>query len=405
MTAPPRWLTILGIGEDGVEGLAPAARGALAGAAIVYGGARHLALAAPLITGAARPWPRPLGAALPGLLAARPSPVTVLASGNPFWFGIGAALARHVPMAELRCLPAPSAFALACARLGWPLAEVAALSLCGRDVATLIPHLHPNARLLVLSADAATPAAVAALLCARGFGASSLHLLEALGGRRERMRTLAATDWLPADIDPLNLLGIELAAAADALVVPLGSGLADEMFVHDGQLTKQEVRAITLAALAPRQGEMLWDVGAGSGSVGVEWLLRHPANAAVAIERHPARAARAAANAAALGVPRLRIIEGAAPAALAGLPVPDAVFLGGGAEQPEVLAAAWAALRPGGRMVANAVTIQTEQVLLAARQRHGGTLRRISLERLDALGALHAFRPAMTVTQWAATKR
>ena len=405
MTTPPRWLSILGIGEDGVEGLTPPARAMLDAAEVVYGGARHLALAAPLIRGEARRWPQPLGAALPELLRLRPRPVAVLASGDPYCYGIGALLALHVPADETRTVPVPSAFSLACARLGWPLAEVAVLSLCGRPLATLIPHLHPGARLLVLSADETTPAAVADLLRGRGFGASRLHVLEALGGPRERIRSLRATDWMPGDIDRLNMLAIELAAAADATVLPLGAALADEAFAHDGQLTKQEVRAVTLAALAPRRGEMLWDVGAGAGSVGIEWLLRHPANRAVAIERDPARAARAAANAANLGVPHLDVREGVAPAAFAGLPVPDAVFIGGGAEQPEVVEAAWTALRDGGRLVVNAVTIETGSVLFAAFQRHGGTLRRISLERLDAIGSLHGFRPAMTVTQWVAVKR
>ena len=405
MTSPPRWLAILGIGEDGVEGMTPSARVLLSGAEVVYGGARHLALAKDMVRGEARAWPTPISDAFPALRRLRPRPVAVLASGDPYCHGIGATLARHVPADETLCLPAPSAFSLACARLGWAGAEVAMLSLCGHPLATLIPHLQPGARLLVLSADATTPEAVAALLRARGFGGSRVHVLEALGGPRERVRSLSANDGLPGDIAALNLLAIELQAADDALVLPLAGGLPDDMFEHDGQLTKQEVRAVTLSALAPRLGETLWDVGAGSGSVAIEWLLRHPANRAVAIERRPERAARAARNAASLGVPRLAVIEGTAPAAFAGLAPPDAVFIGGGAERTGVLDAAWDALRPGGRMVVNAVTIETEAVLFAACQRLGGTLRRISVERLDALGALHAFRPALTVTQWAAGKR
>ncbi|MDA8249997.1 MAG: precorrin-6y C5,15-methyltransferase (decarboxylating) subunit CbiE, partial [Rhodospirillales bacterium] len=364
-----------------------------------------LALARDLIRGEARPWPTPMTQAFPALVALRPRPVAVLASGDPFCYGVGARLAHLVPANEMLCLPVPSAYSLACARLGWSLVDVTTLSLCGRPLATLIPHLQPGARLLVLSADGATPAAVADLLHARGFGESRLHVMEALGGPRERVRTLAATDWIPGDIDPLNLLAIELKATADALVLPLASGLADEFFEHDGQLTKQEVRAVTLAVLAPLQGELLWDVGAGSGSIGIEWLLCHRANRAIAIERRAERAARAARNAAALGVPRLAMVEGAAPDALAGLPPPDAAFIGGGAERPGVVEAVWDALRPGGRLVANAVTIETESVLFASCQRWGGTLRRIAVERLDALGTMHGFRPAMTVTQWAASKR
>jgi precorrin-6Y C5,15-methyltransferase (decarboxylating) len=404
VTSSPRWLAILGIGEDGVEGMTPSARALLGAAEVVYGGARHLALARDLIRGEAREWPSPIRDAFPGLLGLRPRPVAVLASGDPYCYGIGVRLARVVPVAETLCLPAPSAFSLACARLGWPLAEVATLSLCGRPLVTLIPHLHPGARLLVLSADATTPAAVAALLRARAFAASRVTVMEALGGRRERIRTYRATEPMPPDIDPLNLLAIELDAAPDALVLPLGGALPDGAFEHDGQLTKQEVRAVTLAALAPRLGELLWDIGAGSGAVSVEWLLRHPANRAVAIEQRPDRAARAARNAAALGVPRLQVVEGAAPAALAGLPPPDAAFIGGGAERPGVLEAVWEALRPGGRLVVNAVTVETEAVLFAACRRRGGTLRRIAVERLEPLGSLHAFRPAMAVTQWVVGK-
>ena len=404
MTPPPRWLSILGIGEDGVEGMAPAARALLGAAAAVYGGARHLTLAGGLIGGTARAWPSPLTDAFPALLALRPRPVAVLASGDPYCHGIGATLAGLVPAEERLCLPAPSAFSLACAALGWPLAEVATLSLCGHPLATLIAHLQPGARLLVLSADATTPGAVAALLRARGFGGSRLHVLEALGGPRARIRTLRADAPMPAAIDPLNLLAIEARAAPDAVVLPQGGGLADDMFEHDGQLTKQEVRAVTLAALAPRLGEMLWDIGAGSGSIGIEWLLRHPINRAIAIEQHADRAARAARNAVALGVPRLHVVQGTAPAALDGLPPPDAVFIGGGAERPGVIAAAWQALPQGGRLVVNAVTIETAAALFAACRQHGGTLRRIAVERLEALGTLHAFRPAMTVTQWQVRK-
>jgi precorrin-6Y C5,15-methyltransferase (decarboxylating) len=404
VTSSLRWLAILGIGEDGVEGLSAPARARLEAAEVVYGGARHLALAAPLIRGEARPWPHPIADAFPMLLALRPRPVAVLASGDPYCYGIGATLARWVPAEEMLCLPAPSAFSLACARLGWSLPEVTTHSLCGRPLATLIPLLQPGARLLVLSADAATPAGVASLLRARGFGGSRLHVLEALGGPRERVRSLRAADRLPDEIDPLNLLALELEAGPEAAVLPLVPGLPDDAFAHDGQLTKQEVRAVTLAALAPRQGELLWDVGCGSGSIGIEWLLRHPANQAVAIEQSAERAARAARNAEALGVPRLRVVEGAAPSALAGLPPPDAVFIGGGAQRPGVIETAWEALRPGGRLVVNAVAVETEAVLFGACRRLGGTLRRIAVERLDALGTLHAFRPAMTVTQWVARK-
>lgn len=398
-----RWLTILGIGEDGADGLSPAARGHVEAAALVVGGARHLSLAAGLIRGERLAWPRPIEAAIPAILARRPAPVVALVSGDPYCYGVGALLARHVPVAETLCLPAPSAFALACARLGWSWQDCAAISFCGRPIEALAPLLQPGARVLALSADAGTPATVAAYLTARGFGGSTLHVLEALGGPDERIRTTTAARGL-GDTHPLNTLAIEVAADAGARVLPLSAGLPDDAFEHDGQITKREVRAVTLSALAPRRGELLWDIGCGSGSVGIEWMLRHPANRAVGIEEHPGRAARAARNAASLGVPGLHVVHGSAPAALAGLPRPDAVFIGGGAHEPGVLDAAWQALPADGRLVANAVTVESEAALLAARARLGGTLTRLSVERLDAIGTMHGYRPAMTVTQFVAAK-
>ncbi len=433
---------MIGIGEDGIDGLAAEPRRRIAQAALVVGGARHLALAAPLIRGETLAWPSPLRAAYPAILARRGAPVAVLASGDPNWFGIATALARLVPAAERLCLPAPSAFALACARLDWPLQEVATISFCGRPLDAVLPLLQPGARILALSADAATPAALAALLDRHGFADTRLMVLEALGGPRERVRAgigpqidgpeiagpgiagpgiagpgIAGPgiDGPEIDgpgidgpgidgpgIDPLNLVALEVGSLGR--VVPLAAGLADRLFAHDGQLTKQEIRAVTLAALAPRRGEMLWDIGSGSGSVAIEWMLRHPACRAIAIERRADRAARIGANAAALGVPGLAVVEGCAPAALAGLAPPDAVFIGGGAHDPAVTAAAWAALPPGGRLVINAVTLETEAALIALHGTIGGRLRRLSVERLEPVGGLHAYRPAMTVTQFTAER-
>lgn len=399
-----RWLAIVGIGEDGVEALSPVARALIANAGVVYGGARHLRLAASLIAGEARPWPSPIAGAFADIAGLRGTPVAVLASGDPYCFGIGGTLARHIPAGETIAVPAPSAVSLAAARLGWPLEEAAMLSCCGRPVEAVAPLLQPGRRLLVLSADAATPAAVAAFLAGRGFGDSTVHVLEALGGPRERIRATAADRFDLGGIDPLNLIGIEVAAGPQARVIPLASGLPDELFETDGQLTKREVRAVTLSALAPRAGDLLWDVGAGSGSIAIEWLLRHPANRAVAVERDPDRAARAARNAASLGVPRLDIVGGGAPDAFDGLPAPDAVFIGGGGHVAGVIEGAWAALRPGGRMVANAVTLETEARLIGAVGTYGGTLTRLSVERLERIGGRQGFRPAMTVTQWTAQK-
>ncbi len=395
MTGP--WLAIVGIGEDGH--LPPAARAAVESAALVVGGRRHLALADAAIRGERMAWPSPMAEAYPVLLARRGQPVCVLASGDPYCFGVGAALAALVPAAEIVCHPAPSAFALARARLGWP--DAAELSACGRPLAALGPQLQPGARLLVLSAGAETPAALAAMLRARGLGASALWVLEAMGGPAERIRPTTAAGFDLAEVHALNTVAV---CVAGPVAQHLATGLPDALFEHDGQLTRREVRAVTLSTLAPRRGERLWDVGGGAGSIGIEWMLRHPANRAVTVEPHPDRAARIARNAAALGVPGLAVVQGAAPDALAGLPPPDAVFLGGGAHRPGVIDAAWAALPPEGRMVANAVTLETEAALLGARERFGGTLLRILLERLDAVGTMHAFRPAMTVTQWSAVK-
>ncbi len=400
---PGRWLAIVGLGEDGVEGLTPAAKALIANAKLVVGGRRHLALADGLPSGECVPWQSPIADSLPAILANRGAPVTVLASGDPYCFGIGAMLAAHVPPEETICLPAPSSLSLACARLGWALDDVTTLSLCGRPIHTLAPALQPNRRVLVLSADAATPGEVASYLRARGFGRSVLHVLEALGGPRERVRATTADRFGYNDVEALNLIAIEVEASDDAKIIPLASGLPDEMFEHDGQITKREIRAVTLSSLSPRAGELLWDIGCGSGSIAIEWLLRHPAMKAIAVERDAARAARAAGNSAELGVPRLEIVTGAAPAALEGLPRPDAIFIGGGGDAA-VIDICWAALRPGGRLVANAVTLETERALLAAHAEHGGALTRLSVERLDAVGGRQAFRPAMTVTQWSALK-
>lgn len=400
---PGRWLAIVGLGEDGVEGLSPAAKALIANAKLVIGGRRHLALADGLPRGECMPWPSPIADCMPTILAYRGEPVTVLASGDPYCFGVGAMLSAHVPPEETICVPAPSSLSLACARLGWALDDVAAISLCGRSIHTLAPVLQPKRRVLALSADATTPAEIARYLTARGFEHSVLHVLEALGGPHERIRATTADHFGLNDVEALNLVAIEVEAGAHAKVIPLAAGLPDEMFEHDGQITKREIRAVTLSSLAPRAGELLWDVGCGSGSIAIEWLLRHSSTQAIAIERDPTRAARAAGNAVELGVPRLEVVTGEAPAALDALPQPDAIFIGGGGGS-EVINKSWSALKQGGHLVANAITLKTERALLAAQAEHGGSLTRLSVERLDTVGGREAFRPAMTVTQWSVTK-
>ncbi|TXM76745.1 MULTISPECIES: precorrin-6y C5,15-methyltransferase (decarboxylating) subunit CbiE [Methylobacterium] len=403
VSRPAPWLAIVGIGEDGRAGLSPAAAAALDGARVVYGGGRHLALAGRL-DAESRAWPSPISDAYPDILARRGTPTCLLATGDPFHYGIGAEIARIVPAAEIRAFPLPSAFSLACARLGWPLAECACVTLHGRALAQVVRHLQPGARLLVLSWDGTTPAAVAALMTERGFGASRITVCEAMGGPRERLRESPARGFDLGDIDALNTLAIEVVGEPGCRAVGLAAGLDDGWFENDGQLTKAEIRAVTLAALRPLAGQLLWDVGAGAGSVGIEWMLRHPAMRTLAIEAHPARAERIARNAQTLGVPGLAVVHGPAPDALAGLPAPDAIFVGGGLSAPGVLPAALAALRSGGRLVANAVTLEGEAVLLAAFSAQGGSLRRLSIARADPVGGLHGWRAAMPVTQWAWTK-
>jgi precorrin-6Y C5,15-methyltransferase (decarboxylating) len=397
-----RWLSIVGIGEDGLDGISAAARRLIADADLVIGGARQLALAGSLVK-TAMPWPSPLLSAVPQILAMRGRPVCVLATGDPFSYGIGATLAAHVAADEMICLPAPSAFSLAAARLAWPLQTTTCLSVHGRPLELLIPHLQPGARLLALSWDARTPGDAAGLLQARGMGGSRLTVLERMGGPSERVRSSTATEADFHEIDALNTLAIEVVAEPGASVVPLGQGLADDLFEHTGQITKREVRAVTLSALAPRRGELLWDIGAGSGSIGIEWMLAHPENRALAIEPRDDRAALIARNAAALGVPDLAVVAGRAPQALAGLPQPHAIFVGGGGDD-RVLDAAIAALAKCGRLVVNAVTLETEARVIARHAVLGGSLTRIEISRADALGGLTAWRAAMPVTQWSWVK-
>jgi precorrin-6Y C5,15-methyltransferase (decarboxylating) len=402
--AAPPWLSIVGIGEDGIEGLTSVARSLVAGAEIVFGGKRHLALAAPLIRGAARPWPSPFERAVAEVLAQRGRQVCVLASGDPYLHGVGAVLARHVAARETVVVSAPSAFSLAAARLGWPLAECTLVSLHGRELDRVRPHLQPGARVLALTSDGEGPAALAGLLAMSGFGASRLTVLEALGGPRERIRAVTAAAFDLGNVDPLNTVAIEVVASAGARIIARAPGLPDALFEHDGQITKHEVRAVTISSLTPRRGELLWDIGAGAGSVAIEWMLADPSLRAIAIEAHAERAARIGRNAASLGVPGIEIVQAAAPEALRGLPPPDAIFIGGGATNPGVLDAAEAALRSGARLVVNAATLQTEALLLARHSVLGGELIRIAIERAGPIASMSSnmtiWRPAMPVTQW-----
>jgi len=399
-----RWLSIVGIGEDGKAGLSASAIALVETAELVIGGKRHLDLFG-ATRGEQRVWPVPLDAIVPEILARRGRPVAVLASGDPFWFGAGVTLARSIPAEDMLVVPAPSSLSLAASRMGWALQDTVTLGLNMRGLTPLIRrHLHTGRKILALSLNGETPREVANLITQAGFGPTRLTVLEALGGPRERMRTTTAEAFGLEATGPLNIIAADVVAGPDAKPLAYASGLDDAHFENDGQLTKREIRAVTLSALSPRPGDLLWDVGLGSGSVAIEWLLAHPANRAIGLERDPMRAARAARNAISLGVPHLDIRGGAAPEGLAGLPAPDAIFIGGGAASPGVIPAAWDALKPGGRLVVNGVTLETDAVLIAAHAQFGGNLTRISIDRAAPVGTRFGWRPAMPVMQWSACK-
>jgi precorrin-6B C5,15-methyltransferase / cobalt-precorrin-6B C5,C15-methyltransferase len=404
MTADNRWLAIIGIGEVGTDGLSPAARGLIAQARLLIGGARHLALAGHT---EARHlvWPSPIEAAIPEIAAQRGAPVCVLASGDPFFFGVGSLLMRHFLAEEMICHPAPSAFSLAAARLGWSLQDCACVSLHGRALEAIFPYLQPGSRVLALAWDGTTAGKLAHRLWLRGMANSRLTICEAMGGPKERLRSALAGDFSLEAIADLNTIALEVVADPGATIIPRASGLPDEWFEHDGQLTKHEIRAMTLAALAPRRGELFWDVGSGSGAVAIEWMLCDPANRAIAIEERAERAARIARNALSLGTPALAIVEGIAPDCLAGLEQPSAIFIGGGASSPGLLDQAFAALATGGRLVVNAVTLEGQTQLTARYKQFGGDLTQINIARADAVGRFNGWRPALPVVQWRVEKK
>lgn len=409
MSPPPTPLTVVGIGADGWDGLAPGGREALRTAEAVIGGPRQLDLLPPDCAAERVPWPSPLRPAIPGLLAAHAGRrICVLASGDPMFFGIGRTLTELLGPDALRVLPHPSSVSYACARLGWAQEDTEVISLVGRPLAALARALYPGRRVLVLSTGAGTPAEVAGLLRDRGFGPTRMRVLEQLGGVREHAVEGTAQAWPHPPGDPLNVIALDCAPApsppSDAPRLSAVPGLPDAAYAHDGQLTKRHIRAATLAALAPAPGELLWDVGGGSGSIAVEWMRAHPACRAVSVERDPVRATRITHNAAALGVPALRVVTGAAPAALDGLPTPDAVFVGGGATAPGLLDACWDALPPGGRLVVNTVTLESEALLTTWYTRHGGDLVRLAVSHATPVGGFTGWRQAMPVTQWSTTK-
>ena len=397
------WLTVIGIGEDGIEGLPPIHRATIAAAELIVGGERHLAMLGP-VEAETRSWDSPLSKTVDEIMKRRGRPVVVLATGDPMHFGIGVTLAKQVTPAEIAIHPHLSAFSLAAARLAWPLAEVECLTFHGRPIELLTAAVTPRQKLMILSHDSTTPGLVAARLTALGYGSSRFVVLEHMGGGKERIRETTAEGWGANDVADLNTIAIDCIAGPHAKILHRGFGLPDDAFRHDGQLTKREIRAAALSALGPLYGERLWDVGAGCGSIAIEWLRHDRSLKAVAIERDPERAAMIRDNAAALGTPNLQLVEGEAPAALQDLPQPDAIFIGGGVARDVLLETLWSALKPGGRLVAHAVTVESETVLTAGFQAHGGEMTRLSVSRLQPVGGLHGWKPLMPVTQWRVVK-
>ena len=407
MMAAEHWLSIVGVGEDGWDGLNHEARRAITSAELLYGGARHLDLIPNFGSSATRiPWPSPMAPAVQQILTEYRGKrrVAVLASGDPMLHGVGVPLTRDLVVSEFRVIPQVSAFSLACARLGWPIAETTLVTLVNRPVEQLLRHLYPGQRLVIFSEDDRTPATVARLLTEAGYGSSKLDVFENLGGSSERHTTGLAAIWPNKQCGKLNLIAVLCASDATANPLSITPGLPDDAFDTDGQLTKREVRAVTLARLAPLPNQTLWDVGAGTGSIGIEWMRLHPSCCCIAFEAREDRAARILGNAARLGVPNLKVIQGTAPATFADLRSPDAIFIGGGVGNDDLFNACWAKLSPGGRLVANAVTLQSEASLIARHTIHGGDLMRMMVSRADPIGGSNGWRPMMPITQWTVTR-
>lgn len=401
MSAP--WLSVVGITEEGPEALSPASRRLIDDAELLIGGERHLAMIPD--DGRERlSWTRPLKHLADRIAEFRGRRVAVLATGDPLNFGVAAKLLQRIPIKEMVIAPAPSAFSLIAARMGWSLPDIECISLHGRPADRFRAWPAPDLRIIALSGDAATPPRVAQMLVEAGFGQSEMTVFGHVGGPKESRAEAIAAAWGP-EIPDLNTMAIRCVADPGVSFAPKTPGLADELFRHDGKMTKREIRALTLAKLAPHRDALLWDVGAGCGSVAIEWMRAAPETRAVALEPNAERRAMAADNAIALGAPELKLIDGRAPDALADLPGPDAVFVGGGASDPAVIPACWDALKPGGRIVANAVTLEGQAELLRAHRERGGELIRIAVERASPVGGMTGWRPAMPVMQWSAVRR
>jgi precorrin-6B C5,15-methyltransferase / cobalt-precorrin-6B C5,C15-methyltransferase len=397
------WLTIIGIGEDGFNGLGAAAKEALAAAAVVVGSTRTLAMLPPSAAQRTE-WPQPFSKVVEQISNLRGNRTVILATGDPMNYGVARKILTFVGKSEVLIIPHLSAFSMAAAHLGWSLPDCDCFTIHGRPAENVEVFIQPEARLLVLSEDETSIAEVCRRLLARGFGRSRITVLENLGGDRECATTFTAAEMPVRDWSPLNTLAIHCVAGPQAKIWSRVAGLPDDAFQHDGKITKREVRAATLAALAPCPDQLLWDVGAGSGSIGIEWMRGTRGCEAIAIEPDAGRRALIAANAGQLGTPRLKIVAGAAPEALQGLPTPHAIFIGGGIDSEGVFAAAWAALLSGGHLVANTVTLEGDRQLITLQEHFGGDLVRMDVSTLTRVGDLRALRPRMSVLQWRVRK-
>ena len=397
-----KWLHIVGIGEDGMDGLTPVTRAVVEAAEVIIGGDRHHQLS-DNITASRVAWPSPFDALIETLQSYKGKRVVVLATGDPLWFSVGARIGRSIDPSQIVYHPQLSAFQLTAARMGWSLADVETLTVHGRPVQQMVAFIQPDQRLIILTTGADTPAQIAKFLTERGFGQSQMTVLASMGGDKEQRFDGTAADW-SHEVPAFNTLAVHCIAAPDAALLPRVPGLDDSLFQSDGTMTKQEVRAATVAKLMPMRGALLWDIGTGSGSVAIEWMRAARYARALGIEPRADRRAMAAENALALGAPKLELIDGEVPAALHGLDAPDAIFIGGGLSH-ETFNIAWNNLRPLGRLVANAVTLESEAILIDLHKKHGGDLVKISVQRAEPVGRLTGWRPSMTVTQWSLVKR
>lgn len=401
------WLTLIGISDHRLENISHELQHLIASAHYVFGGQRHLELAKAFLNKKTQQliaWPHPFQKGIEHLLTLRGRRVVVLASGNPFFFGVGTTLARHLKIGEMICYPSPSCISRACSQLGWAQETVVPLSLCGRSIKKIRPYLQPQRKYIVLSATSQSPAQLVHYLTDLDFKNISYTLMENLGGQQQKIRQFTNVSDLPKDISALNLIAFTIPKIDTPSCLPLSDGLSDSFFENDGQLTRQEIRVLTLCALQPRSGQYLWDIGAGCGSISIEWMLKDPYNRASAIEQHQKRIHFIENNCQKLGVPHLDIIRGKAPDIFPTLSDPDAIFIGGGATKDGVITQAWERLKNGGRIVCNGVTLETQTLLVRQQQHYGGMLRRFQIDRLTPLGHFHKLQPAQDILQWVCVK-